>query len=364
MKSSQYYAEQYLFPWAETLTLREAPETVILRPVSDDSDLSKVRELLQCDFGLLPDLYRLATSSADVIVAESCCGVIAMAILMKLKAHDSYPSIISVPWISVDLRFRRRGVASALIRYIKGLCERSGINRIDAAKNPCSRNRFLTKEGFRPGRKSPAFHDGFFSTWHSQLDWLPLTTRPKFIPLDVLRGHVRIRPARDTDKNSWKMLVLQACELKVDHDVMHSTYTADLRLVAERVSDGQVVGIVAANVGWVIMLGCEPGSRNCGLGSLLLFCALDWSFSKSSNSDGSSHVSLTPLTARAQRYYEKWGFIEEKGAKKDGYVTMRIELSKDNILPHGLCYTAVLSLADSQTPDCNFIRSSKRLRAE
>lgn len=123
------------------------------------------------------------------------------------------------------------------------------------------------------------------------------------VPVKVLNGQICIRTARNDDRKQWNQLILMSSLHNMGGSEMLSvTWSAALKLVA--VNDaGTIVGLVCmSSEGWIPYITSE-GAPHSGLGSFLLFVAMEWFRLTLGHT-----VGLSPSDEAVGAWYAGWGF--------------------------------------------------------
>lgn len=142
------------------------------------------------------------------------------------------------------------------------------------------------------------------SKGNTQAQWLGYSI-PE-LPAVCAAGEVTFRLATPEHRRAWCALVLAACHYNLGgSDMMAVTLQAACRIVAVKASDEHaIVGLVAMQAsGWVSFIACDDAHRDGGLGSFLLFLAMEWLRVRAG-----AAVSLTPLNKKVMSFYHRWGF--------------------------------------------------------
>jgi hypothetical protein len=123
------------------------------------------------------------------------------------------------------------------------------------------------------------------------------------VPIKVLKGHIRIRTARHEDRKQWNQLILQSSSHNIGgSEMLTVTWNAALRLVAVNDS-GLLVGVVCMSLeGWIPYI-TSHGAPHSGLGSFLLFIAMEWFRLTVGHT-----VGLSPSDEAVAAWYAGWGF--------------------------------------------------------
>ncbi|CCW64210.1 unnamed protein product [Phytomonas sp. EM1] len=116
---------------------------------------------------------------------------------------------------------------------------------------------------------------------------------------------IYFRMATSDDRKQWSSLVVASCRGNIAGIEMQlTTLEAPCRIVAVRACDKALVGLVAMQTkGWISFIACDVDYRHNGLGSFLLFLALEWLRVRQGTS-----ASLTPIDRSVMNFYYKWGF--------------------------------------------------------
>eukprot|EP00760_Papus_ankaliazontas_P010909 PhM_4_TR14570/c0_g1_i1/m.102741 len=120
------------------------------------------------------------------------------------------------------------------------------------------------------------------------------------------KSNVRIEhmdPSRH--KRAWGNLVASACDFTAGApDLSRDTEKCAFRLICVDNDNGDVVAVIAFDIGWVMFVGVDVRRRGTGLGALLVTVAMDIS-----RTCGGSYLGLRCLTKKVVTFYERLGFI-------------------------------------------------------
>lgn len=127
------------------------------------------------------------------------------------------------------------------------------------------------------------------------------------VPARFRSGEIYFRTAVTEDKKQWCALMLAACQYNMGGtSMLRLTLEAPCRIVAVRGCDEAVMGLVAMQRdGWIPFLVCHESVQHEGIGSFLLFLAMEWVRLR-----GGSSASLSPLNRGVMNFYRRWGFKE------------------------------------------------------
>ncbi|CCW71294.1 unnamed protein product [Phytomonas sp. Hart1] len=116
---------------------------------------------------------------------------------------------------------------------------------------------------------------------------------------------VYFRMAVPEDRKEWSRLLLASCAGHIaGMELQRAALEASCRIVAVRAADEALVGLAAMQgQGWLSFIACDAKYRRKGLGSFLLFLALEWLRVRQGTS-----ASLTPINRTVMAFYRKWGF--------------------------------------------------------
>ena len=175
-----------------------------------------------------------------------------------------------------------------------------------------------------------------------------LNLRPS-VPTCVASGDVRVRYTTHRDLREWKCIILAGCDYNLGGaDMVSLTVSAECRIAAVD-KESHLVGAVCVKdvQGWIPFITCAQSYRGMGLGSYLLFLAMEWVRCK-----GGHEVRLSPLTSRVINFYRKWGFTLRQTTKKQKrqrfedceYVMRRLLPTEDTLIPGGGTLEEVLAV--------------------
>lgn len=142
---------------------------------------------------------------------------------------------------------------------------------------------------------------------HYRVD-VPLTTHAGVIlfapapPTQVLHRTITLRVAQKDDRKLWNQLILASSQHNMGGaEMLTVTWDAPLKVVA--VEDGAIVGLVCmSREGWIPYI-TSHGAPHSGLGSFLLFVAMEWFRLTSGHT-----VGLSPSDEKVREWYAGWGF--------------------------------------------------------
>lgn len=242
-------------------------------------------------------------------------------------------------WVSVEFKRRGNGVGRILVSEFERCCRMMHFT-VAQAPRPVD-TRLLRHCGYRAKRGS-MLRKQLHAKPGKRADAAPLAKReaspavplsvqeellcPKYEkagapdpPAAFTSGEIIFRALGKDDRRVCQHVALSACKFNLGgYDTVTSALGAAYLLVAARASDDRVVAFVSLEMsGWLPLLVCEPAYQGKGIGSFLLFLAMEWARRRDIPS-----ISLVPLDMQAEEFYSRWGFDLVPKEKHESNATM------------------------------------------
>ena len=274
-----------------------------------------LEEFLERDVGLLPvDMLRFAVSDKCVVFAAELdkTGIAGFIVVNQSKLDQGATGIV---WVSVTFCQRGRHIGRTLVSHAVRYSAMIGASTIEVTRGNATR--MFTRMKF----VSPLQETIVVVTRKLAL-CLKLPKPNELcpcVPQGVAGGEIKFRRAESKDKRSCSELVLETSRYKIGAgNSLREILGAEFQVVAEDLHFG-IVGFVAVQAnGWVDFVAVSPKLQNRGLGSFLLFLALEWLRCR-----GQIYARLSPLNCRAGEFYRRWNFEVEKSCRSSGQVMCR-----------------------------------------
>lgn len=123
------------------------------------------------------------------------------------------------------------------------------------------------------------------------------------VPLSIIRKDIVLRLANSDDRREWSALILSSCGHNLGgSEMLRVAWDATLKVVAVDASNS-IVGLVSmTSDGWIPYV-TSWGAPHAGLGSFLVFVAMEWFRLTHGHT-----VGLSPSNNVVRMWYEEWGF--------------------------------------------------------
>ncbi|CBH14093.1 N-acetyltransferase, putative [Trypanosoma equiperdum] len=316
-----------------------------------NSEWVEVRERLVSGASLLPQVLDVASDSSLSVIfiavgsEESAETGIMGYVVVNMSFIAS--KTVSVAWISVLNRFRGRHVGRSLLHHVDSFCRANMINHIEAMRTDGLTNLFK-KCGFRLSASPVIFKS------KAQRKDVQLPSQPQ-VPYCITSGAVTLRCTTAEDRKGWSLCILEACSyLSGCTELVVNAFSADFRVSAVNSETKRIIGIVSIDsTGWIPLIACLQEYRGQGLGSFMMFIAMEWL-----RRQGGSEVTLSPLNASVVNFYKRWSFVVDKksaGKRKrcdDGIPILVRRLSEgERFLPDGYELEDFVHFASSKQND-------------
>ncbi|RNF10409.1 N-acetyltransferase [Trypanosoma rangeli] len=313
---------------------------------------SKVRKrILASDAHLFPGVLE--------VVNDPASSVIFLAVKEDANAEHGFlgfvvvntsfivqQRIVVIAWISVLSRFRGIHVGRSLLQHVEVFCRVNGVELMEVMCTD-GYTKLFRRHGFFTSVSPFAFKKKALQKR------VVVPSLPR-VPFCVSSGVVCIRYARQETRRKWVFLALEACGYSLGGgDLIRRIFDAEFRIEAVDAKEDRVVAILSMDrQGWIPLIACVTEYRGRGLGSFLLFMAMEWM-----RREGGSSVSLAPLNSSVVHFYKRWAFqASSVGGKKrrrgsrDSMVLVRAIDLNAHYIPDGHSLEDFLSVSTPETP--------------
>ncbi|ORC91225.1 putative N-acetyltransferase [Trypanosoma theileri] len=301
------------------------------------SEWCEVRKRIQTDGAyLVPGIMEIAAdpSSSIIFLAIRNMEYMGTGIIGFVVVNTSFiltRKVVGITWISVFGSFKNLHVGRSLLQHVEAFCR---ANRVELMEVMYSNNSttLFSRFGFRV-----TTHPRIFRNKAEQKKIVLYRIPP--VPCCLNSGAVRIRYAIPEDKKQWIFCMLEACGYNFGGcDMLHRVLDAQFRISACEEKTGRIVGTLSMDAsGWILFIACVEEYRGRGLGSFLLFLAIEWLRLR-----GVKSVSLSPLNKQVIGFYRRWFFDVDKYARvkrkrnsEDHIILSREILLGESYLPDG-----------------------------
>ncbi|ESL09838.1 N-acetyltransferase [Trypanosoma rangeli SC58] len=313
---------------------------------------SKVRKrILASDAHLVPGVLE--------VVNDPASSVIFLAVKDDANAEDGFlgfvvvntsfiaqQRIVVITWISVLSRFRGIHVGRSLLQHVEVFCR---VNRVELMEVMCTNGytKLFRRHGFLSSVSPVVFKK------RALQKRVAVPSLPP-VPFCVSGGAVYIRYARQESRKQWVLLALEACGYNLgEGELIRRIFDAEFRIEAVDAKEDRVVAILSMDMqGWIPLITCVAEYRGRGLGSFLLFVAMEWM-----RRQGGSSVSLAPLNSSVVHFYKRWAFqVPSVGGKKrrrgsrNSMILVRAIDANTHYISDGHSLEDFLSVSTPETP--------------
>ncbi|KAH9577773.1 GNAT domain [Trypanosoma melophagium] len=300
------------------------------------NEWSEVRKRMQADDAyLFPDIMEVSAdpSSSIIFLAVRNTEYMGSGITGFVVVNTSFISTrkaVAITWISVLSVFRKLNIGRLLLYHVEAFCRANGVELMEVMYTNCYTMLFR-RYGFRVSKRPRIFRN-------KAAQKKVILYRVPPVPCCLSNGTVRIRYAIPEDKKQWIFCMLEACGYNFGGcDMLRCVLDAEFRISASEEKTGRIVGILSMDAsGWVLFVSCVKEYRGQGLGSFMLFLAMEWLRLR-----GEKAVSLSPLNKQAMGFYRRWSFVVDKYARvkrrrdSEDHIILTREISpKDCYLPN------------------------------
>ncbi|RNF14435.1 N-acetyltransferase [Trypanosoma conorhini] len=288
----------YRLATGEEITIQPAIERGV-----HSRERSEVRKrLLASDAHLVPGVLEVASDPAASVIfiavkedARAEHGFLGFVVVnVSFLAQQR---VVVIAWISVLSRFRGIHVGRSLLQHVEVFCR---VNGVDLMEVMCTDGytKLFRRHGFHSSASPVAFKK-------KGLQKRVVVHHLPPVPFCLSSGAVSVRYARQESRKQWVFLVLEACGYSLGGgELLRCICEAEFRIEAVAATTDRVVAIVAMDKqGWIPIITCVAEYRGRGLGSFLLFLAVEWM-----RRQGGRSVSLAPLNRRVVHFYKRWSF--------------------------------------------------------
>ncbi|EKG05468.1 N-acetyltransferase, putative [Trypanosoma cruzi] len=334
----------YHLATGEEITIRHVLERSVY-----SNERRKVRELLLSSGAhSIPGLLEVASdpSSSVIFIAlkedkYSERGFIGFVVVnTNFLAQQR---VVAISWVYVLSRFRGINVGRSLLQHVEAFSRANCVDIIEAMlTDDCTK--LFKRHGFRATSCPIVFKN---KALQKRVVLHPVPS----VPSCITSGALILRHARQESKKQWIFCVLEACGYNFGGcDLIRHIFAAEFRIEVVNEKDGRIVAILSMDsTGWIPIIACTKEYQGRGLGSFLLFFAMEWMRRQGGNS-----VSLSPLNKSVVHFYKRWSFrVLSKGSRKRGRCSDEHSVLIREIDPNGRYLPDGYSLEDflsSSTP--------------
>ncbi|KAG8344662.1 putative Acetyltransferase (GNAT) family [Trypanosoma vivax] len=314
-------------------------ESITVRQLRGRSPYSfewkEVRKRISIEAFFIPHAMQVASdpSMSVIFLAVGNAQPVGNAFLGFVVVNTLYISsgVVAVSWISVLNHFRGQHIGRSLLCYVECFCRGNNVERIEVM-DTSGYTKLFKRYGFRKTCSPLIFR-------HKALQKIVLVNSLPAVPQCISNGGVTVRYAVESDRRGWTLCLLEACSYIAGcADLVKNAFCCDFRVSVVDNSKNRVVAMVSMDTsGWIPLIACLEEYRGQGLGSFLMFMAMEWLRLR-----GGDSVTLTPLNERVLHFYKRWAFRVDKSSRAkrkrgadNGVVLTRKLLPMESYLPEG-----------------------------